>query len=298
MRISVIIPNYNYGDFLTGTINSLLSQSEKIDEIIVVDDGSTDNSRSILEAYGDKIMAVFQENKGQAAAISNGYSKATGDLICLLDSDDYFAPDKIKILKQLYAEYPEVNWIFHDLAQINGKDIPVTGNIELDKSKLRTIDEREGTKSGKVGYDAPATSGLTFRKTFIDALFPLPAAESIYISDHYIKFYCLAMGSGLDLAQDLGGQLIHGDNLYTGQKQLATRGKIFTNTALALRQKCPDTSSFCNSLMAEGRACLNAANINEPNGTVARYNAELSPFELLLIEIKVFIKTRRYKKTI
>lgn len=298
MRVSVIIPNYNYADFIGGTINSVLNQTEKVDEIIVVDDGSTDNSRSVIESFGDKVIPVFQENSGQASAISMGFSKATGDIICLLDSDDFFFPDKVAIIKKMYGDDQDTNWVFHDLVEIDGKVIPTQSSIGYNPTFMKSIDERGNMVSGKIYYDAPATSGLTFRKSFINALFPLPSAQSIYISDHYIKFYCLAMSKGAHLNQNLGGQLIHGDNLYTGTKQMITRGKIFTNTALALRTKCPDTIRFCNTLFCEGRACLNAVGYKDMNQIVRQYNLELSPLELILLEIKKFIKSRRYKKTV
>lgn len=297
MRVSVIVPNYNYGDYIGGAIESLLEQSEAIDEIIVVDDGSTDQSRDVIQQFGNRIISIFQDNAGQAAAISAGFLKATGDIVCLLDSDDFFDVDKVKFVKQIYNYYPQIDWVFHDLLQVEGKIRPQSGPVLFNKDCITLINEQKKIQEGKVGYDAPATSGMTFRRTFISDIFPLPAADSIYISDHYIKFYCLARGLGVHVSQALAGQLIHGENLYTGRKKMRTRGKIFVNTALALKQKCPEISTFCNSLLAEGRACLNIAGITPESEQIIReYNAELSPLELLLIESKTFIKTRRYKK--
>jgi len=298
MRCSVIIPNYNYGAFIGGAIQSVLNQSIPADEIIVVDDGSTDLSRSVIESFGSKIIPIFQENNGQASAISNGFMKATGDIILLLDSDDFFAPNKIEIIKELYSKNLDAKWVFHDLEEIDGKDIPHLKTITLDTNLITKINEQQSIQSGKLRYDAPATSGLSFRRDFMTDLFPLPTAQSIYISDHYIKFYALACGKGINLAQNLGGQLIHGNNLYTGQKEIATRAKIFVNTALALRKICPNTARFCNSLFVEGRASAMASSISENiRPIVTEYTAELSPLELLLIEAKTFLKTRRYRKS-
>lgn len=297
MRVSVIIPNYNYADFIGATIHSVLSQSEKADEIIVVDDGSTDNSRDIISDFGDKVISIFQNNAGQAAAWSAGFAKATGDIICFLDSDDFFHPQKIATLKKLYRDNLEAKWIFHDLQQVEGVSVPVDFlAVKEECPSLRNVDGRKKMAEGKAVYDAPATSGLTFRRDFLMPLFPLPTAESIYISDHYMKFYALAMGAGLHVSENLGGQLIHGANLYTGGKQMATRGKIFVNTATALRAICPQTARFCNSLFAEGRACLNATGeAQSMMAIIQAYQADLSPLELLLIEGKTLIKTRRYR---
>lgn len=299
MRTSVIIPNYNYGHLISGAIQSVLNQTLAADEIIVVDDGSTDNSRSVIESFGDKIIPVFQNNQGQASAISSGFSKATGDIILLLDSDDFFMPEKIEILKNFFDENENANWIFHDLLIVNDTIIPDLSKVEFNQEKISYIDERQSMVRGKLNYDAPATSGLSFRRDFIQNIFPLPTAQSIFISDHYIKFYCLAMALGIHLGQNLGGQLIHGQNLYTASKDMTTKAKIFVNTAYALREKCPDVSVFCNSLLVEGCSSANAAGTKESIGDVAeKYKQNLSPFELLLIELKTLIKSRRYKKLV
>ena len=92
--VSVIIGNYNYGRFISEAIESALNQTYKNFELIVVDDGSTDNSREIIESYGDKLTAIFQENGGQGRAFNAGFAVSKGEIICFLDSDDYYYPEK------------------------------------------------------------------------------------------------------------------------------------------------------------------------------------------------------------
>ena len=70
--VSIIISNYNYGRFLSAAIDSALAQTYQTVEVIVVDDGSTDNSREVIESYGDRITALFQKNGKQAAALNYG----------------------------------------------------------------------------------------------------------------------------------------------------------------------------------------------------------------------------------
>jgi glycosyltransferase involved in cell wall biosynthesis len=94
--VSTIIPNFNYGRFLNKTIDSVLEQTHSHIEIIVIDNGSTDNSREVLESYGDRIKTIFQTNLGQAVARNVGISNASGDFIALLDADDYWEPSKIE----------------------------------------------------------------------------------------------------------------------------------------------------------------------------------------------------------
>jgi len=101
--ISVVIPNYNYGYFLERCINSVLAQSYPAIEIIVVDDGSTDESIQVIQGYGSKVKLIKQRNCGPSAARNAGIKAASGEWIALLDSDDSWHPLKsetqIKILQ-------------------------------------------------------------------------------------------------------------------------------------------------------------------------------------------------------
>src|SRR5262249_8062926 len=93
---SIIINNYNYGRFLNDAINSALAQSYPNVEVIVVDDGSTDNSREIIAGYGDRIVPVLKENRGQPSAFNAGFATSGGDVILFLDSDDALLPTAVE----------------------------------------------------------------------------------------------------------------------------------------------------------------------------------------------------------
>lgn len=93
-RLSVIIPAYNAAEFLPATIDSALAQTHPNLEVVVVDDGSTDGTRAVLDAYGDRIIGVTQANGGPAAARNHALRLATGDYVGLLDADDLWAPTR------------------------------------------------------------------------------------------------------------------------------------------------------------------------------------------------------------
>ncbi len=97
MRISVIIPVYNRDTLIKRALDSVLNQTRPADEIVVVDDGSTDATPSVLAGYGDKICAVHQKNKGVSTARNRGIRASTGNWIALLDSDDEWLPDKLSM---------------------------------------------------------------------------------------------------------------------------------------------------------------------------------------------------------
>jgi len=94
-KVSVIIPTYNRAKFVTKAIDSVLAQTYKDYEIIVIDDGSTDNTQEVLQPYMDKITYKYQENAGVSAARNTGIRVASGQWIAFLDSDDIWLPDKL-----------------------------------------------------------------------------------------------------------------------------------------------------------------------------------------------------------
>src|SRR5574338_1728080 len=86
--VSIIIPNYNHARYLGDAIESVLNQTCEDHEIIVVDDGSTDDSREVIRQFDGRVVAIFQENQGLSAARNTGIHAARGALISVLDADD------------------------------------------------------------------------------------------------------------------------------------------------------------------------------------------------------------------
>ena len=101
--VSILINNYNYARFLGEAIDSALSQSYSPVEIILVDDGSTDQSREIISTYSSRVIPIFKENGGQASAFNAGIAASRGDILCFLDSDDYFHPGKVARIVEIFG---------------------------------------------------------------------------------------------------------------------------------------------------------------------------------------------------
>ncbi len=96
--ISVVIPTYNRAHLIGECLGSVIAQSVAPHEIIVVDDGSTDNTAEVLEEYGDRVTYVKQTNAGPGAARNNGIERASGDYIAFLDSDDFWTPWTLEVI--------------------------------------------------------------------------------------------------------------------------------------------------------------------------------------------------------
>ena len=94
-KVSVIIPTYNRADFLEEAIESVLSQDYKDFELIVIDDGSTDETRDIIKAYPGSVVYIYQDNRGVSYARNRGIKKSSGEYIAFLDSDDKWLPKKL-----------------------------------------------------------------------------------------------------------------------------------------------------------------------------------------------------------
>jgi glycosyltransferase involved in cell wall biosynthesis len=139
--VSVIIPTYNYGSFLAECVNSVFRQSEKNIEIIIVDDGSTDNTSDVVKAFKGRVKYIFQENKGLSAARNTGLKYASGDFVQLLDSDDLLGINAIAAKANFLRQNPDVsiavsspNHLFSSLSA-DGEPI-ITGDWHLYRSNL------------------------------------------------------------------------------------------------------------------------------------------------------------------
>ena len=108
MNISVIIPTYNRASTIVRAIDSVLQQTHAPIEIIVIDDGSSDNTREILAAYGLNIRYLYQDNRGVSSARNTGIAASCGDWIALFDSDDAWAPSKLMRQCEALRQHPGI----------------------------------------------------------------------------------------------------------------------------------------------------------------------------------------------
>ncbi len=112
LKISVVTPNYNGASRLARAVNSVLAQDYSHFEYIVVDGASTDGSRVILENIRERLRhLIIEPDRGQYDAISKGFSRSTGDILCWLNSDDTYFPWTFRVVARIFHDFPEVEWI-------------------------------------------------------------------------------------------------------------------------------------------------------------------------------------------
>jgi glycosyltransferase involved in cell wall biosynthesis len=246
--VSILINNYNYARYLGTAIESALNQTYRPTEVIIVDDGSTDNSREVIASFGSRVISVLKTNGGQASAFNAGFAASQGNIICFLDSDDWFLPQKTAEVVKTFA-FEEYSWFFH-LLSANGDSgpSPDTGFRPGD------WDYRAKMAAGiRFPYLPTATSGLCFRRELLARILPMP--EQIRItSDNYLKFAALSMERGLFSSDQLTIQRIHGSNLYTGvpaARAAPLRASIMLLTAFYLQRRYPELALSCGRQGAE-----------------------------------------------
>ena len=111
MTISAVIPAYNCEKYISRSIDSVLNQTHPVDEIVVVDDGSTDDTAKAIGGYGDKVRYIHQQNAGVSASRNAGVEAARGDWIAFLDADDEWSPERIQSQVELLRDNSHLVWV-------------------------------------------------------------------------------------------------------------------------------------------------------------------------------------------
>ena len=112
LLISVVTPTYNRADFIIEAVESVIEQTYENWEMIIVDDGSKDDTRTVLQPYLDKYSAIkyfYQDNQGQSVARNRGIKESQGDYICFLDSDNKWLPKKLELSVDAAVKNPDID---------------------------------------------------------------------------------------------------------------------------------------------------------------------------------------------
>lgn len=206
--ISIIINNYNYAQFLPRAIDSALEQTYSYVEVIVVDDGSTDNSREIIKKYGDRIISVLQPNGKQAAAFNSGFARSTGDVVIFLDSDDYLMPEAAEKVAEIWR--PELAKVHYRLNVVDaeGNDLGYSmpqGDVSLTTGEVW----RELISRGS--YVSTPTSGNALNRQAMKDVFPIPDEYKL-TADDYLSTLIPFYGEVEAIEIPIGAYRIHGKN--------------------------------------------------------------------------------------
>lgn len=207
---SILIVNYNYGRYLADAIDSALGQTWPNVQVVVVDDGSTDESPLIMQTYGDSITPVYKENGGQASGTNLAFPLLTGETVIFLDADDILEPTAIERTIGLFAD-PDVIKVCWPFTIIDRNGAP-TGEIRfkrLPEGNFRT----RALKVGPASHFTPAHSGNFWRKSFLEQVMPVPESDFRNIVDAYLFAFSPFFGSFRSVEEPLTRYRVHGNNI-------------------------------------------------------------------------------------
>jgi glycosyltransferase involved in cell wall biosynthesis len=149
--VTCIIPVFNGEKFIEAAIESVLNQTYKTIEIIVIDDGSTDNTQKLVKKFNGNVKYIYQSNSGSAAARNLGISKASGDFIGFLDSDDIWDKNKISLQLECFRNHLDIEACLCNIKLVSDKEIPDDQYVILTPYSVCSILIKRETVS-RVGY--------------------------------------------------------------------------------------------------------------------------------------------------
>ena len=228
--VSVVIPCFNQARYVREAIESVLTQTEPPQEIIVIDDGSTDATLSLLKAFGRSIQVIAQANGGVAAARNVGIAASKGDYVALLDSDDAWLPDKLAAQMRLAARWPDAVLLHTLCSTMDKNSLPRRDSAEEYPDRIE-VDALERL----LGHCYPTTSSCIIRRSALELVGGFDVAferQGGYAAEDWELYVRLAeVGAFASVGKPLTKYRVHSESKTQADRLPHTLGLI------ALRQK-------------------------------------------------------------
>ncbi len=277
-KTSILINNYNYAQYIESALQSVFAQTIPFDEIIVVDDGSTDNSIEVIDACiknQPNATLVAKSNEGQLSCINEGFIKSTGDLIFFLDADDEYTARYLEKTLRFYQQNQECDYLFTAVQEFGHRE------------ETKIYCEKYCPKTGKIGYSlfrtlygkeviGVPTSTISVKREFLDKILPFEN----YSDWKVCADDCIAIGSSLagalkyTLPEPLVRYRVHGKNHWYGKninKKERYQKRLITNRLIQSISKNMDLDGeIGNLIMAEYNS------IPDPTYNLAKFYINLS----------------------
>ncbi|MGA8745528.1 MAG: glycosyltransferase family 2 protein [Solirubrobacterales bacterium] len=215
--VDIVIDNYNYGAYLGEAIESACRQSHPNVNVIVVDDGSTDNSRAVLAHYEDRVQVVLKENGGQASALNAGMAICEGDIVIFLDADDVLRPQAAALVAAAFAADRRVAKTQFRMDVIDAEGRP-SGAIKPPPHMRMPSGDLRGAELA-YPYDLTwlAMSANAFRSAALAPIFPIPERDFRICADWYLVHLGALLGTVASIEELGASYRLHGANNYEPQ---------------------------------------------------------------------------------
>jgi glycosyltransferase involved in cell wall biosynthesis len=217
--LSVVINNFNYAPFVGAAIESALAQDAARTEIVVVDDGSTDESRDVIGRFADHIRVISKANEGQASALNVGYRQTSGRWIIFLDADDVLLADAAKAVAELRDDVSKLTWAM-PIIGVDGQRRPgqvPNGDPASGDLRSRLLEH------GPLSFVCAPCSGNAWSRRFLDAVLPIPEAPFRRGADGYLLQLSPLFGRAALAAQPLSAYRRHGTNFLAAKSEFEIR---------------------------------------------------------------------------
>jgi glycosyltransferase involved in cell wall biosynthesis len=208
--VSIVITNFNYREFLPTAIRSALDQTHGRVEVIVVDDGSTDGSRSVIAEFGDRVTPIYQENQGQTSATNRGFAAASGEIVMFLDADD--ALHRQAVAEVVARWRPGVSKVQFCLSTVDDHGRSV-GYVfprfpdDYSPERVRRSVLRTGT------YVWVNTSGNAYGRAYLERIMPMSAERFPHSIDGPLNTVAPLFVDVISISRALGHYRVHGRNI-------------------------------------------------------------------------------------
>ena len=262
MKTSVIICAYNYARFLPQCLDSVMSQTRPADEVIVVDDGSTDGTSQVVVRYA-KVNYIRQERGGKASAFNRGIAASQGDVICHLDADDYWLPRKLERSLDILSETGaavlthEAYYVDGDGSYLYGSEADIQTDATVRKYSLREILLKcfiyppSNATVGKLGV----INTLCVRREAVSDCLPLPTDLGLAVDG--ALFFTAGRSSMIYLPEKLSAYRHHGSNSFVSD----SRSLKYQRRLFEWLQKIPQTDAAANAKVLHALALETEAHI-------------------------------------
>jgi glycosyltransferase involved in cell wall biosynthesis len=219
--VSVLIGTYNYGRFLTQCLESVCGQTRPPDEVIVVDDGSTDETDQVLRRFPD-VRYIRQNHEGKSVAFNRAVRESTGDIICHLDADDFWMPDKLELVCRELEQRPFLGGVIHETLHVGEDGQPIRLPYAARPFPPSTVLTCDGVEEIGFLYPLPNARGVMAgnpntvcaRRSALLDMFPLPVDMGLAVD---AVFLAGAIRFGLlYLPNELAAYRHHGQNAWLG----------------------------------------------------------------------------------
>jgi glycosyltransferase involved in cell wall biosynthesis len=212
--VSILIDTFNHERYIEQAIVSVLEQSalEPADEILVVDDGSTDRTPEIVQRFAPRVRLLRKTNGGQGSAFNAGIPKLSGEIVALLDGDDWWTRDKLAIVIDTFVKNPEVGMVGHG-CQITDQAGTVTRVVQPDRTYHLGLRDVESARTYDRLKGFFGTSRVAYRRSVLNRILPVPE-ELVFEADEYLWCIGAALTDFIALDQSLFYYRMHDSNCF------------------------------------------------------------------------------------